>query len=202
VERKRVHLMTAGKGVAALGMRRKLPHLYNPRGVHSGAAMEQVGISVQLPHLGNAGIYAWMTALSDRLRRVRVCCGDWRRVLGPAGTTGVGLSGVFLDPPYTHEGRDSEIYTHDGAATWEAARIWSAEHGADRRLRIVLCGYSDAPASVMPPGWTWRTWKANGGYGNQGTAQGRANAGRECLFFSPGCLAASQPSLFDEEEPR
>jgi len=213
VERKRPHLMTAGKGVRVsgdgqgmnvripqvreldgdTGMHRKVPHLigspgrtWNGKGVHAERG-------------AGDGVYSWMAALSDRLRRVRVCCGGWQRVLGPAGTTRIGLTGVFLDPPYRHEGRDREIYTTDEADTWEAARAWAAAHGGDPRLRIVLAGYSDQPATVMPAGWTWRTWKSAGGYGSQGTGQGRANAGRECLFFSPQCLAAMQPSLFDQE---
>ena len=36
------------------------------------------------------GLRRWLQALARRLRAVRVCCGDWRRVLGPAVTTGVG----------------------------------------------------------------------------------------------------------------
>ena len=36
-------------------------------------------------------------------------------------------------------------------------------------------------------------WKAKGGYGSQGNGAGRANSGRERIWFSPHCL---QPGLF------
>lgn len=191
LERKRPHLMHEGKGV-----HRQVAHLGNHgRGVH-----------VQIPHLGGAGrgvatpgisnLQMWMSALADRLRRVRVCCGEWDRVLGPAGTVHLGTTGVLLDPPYRYEDREKELYAVD-MDVWEKVRIWAAEHGADRRLRIVLCGYSDAPETVMPTGWTWHRWQASGGYGNQGHGRGRANAARECIWFSPHCLASVQPSLFE-----
>jgi DNA adenine methylase len=47
--------------------------------------------------------------LADRLRKVRVCCGDWTRVLGnstlgigdgPGHSHGLSPCGVVLDPPY------------------------------------------------------------------------------------------------------
>ncbi len=36
--------------------------------------------------------------------------------------------------------------------------------------------------------WNRATWKANGGYGSQGNGRGRANAGREVVWFSPACI--------------
>ena len=47
----------------------------------------------QLVHLSSSGsgvnrkavdgrVYEWMRDLAERLQRVRVCCGDWRRVTG------------------------------------------------------------------------------------------------------------------------
>ena len=49
----------------------------------------------------------------------------------------------------------------------------------------------------MPRDWTEIAWKAAGGYGSQGNSQGRDNASRERLYFSPNCLKL--PTLFDEE---
>ena len=59
----------------------------------------------KIPHAGDAGrgaagVVEWMLALSDRLRRVRVACGDWSRVCTPSVTHCHGLTGVVLDPPY------------------------------------------------------------------------------------------------------
>ena len=48
-------------------------------------------------------IVAYMRELAERLRKVRVCCGDWSRVCGPSVTIKHGITGVFLDPPYADE---------------------------------------------------------------------------------------------------
>ncbi|MFP4145883.1 MAG: DNA adenine methylase [Phycisphaeraceae bacterium] len=46
----------------------------------------------------------WFQALRDRLRPVRVCCGDWSRVCSSHSvTTRIGLTGIFLDPPYARD---------------------------------------------------------------------------------------------------
>lgn len=51
------------------------------------------------------GYFSWpepdrvLSLLSDRLRRVRILCGDWRRAVTPV-RIGVGLTGILLDPPY------------------------------------------------------------------------------------------------------
>ena len=73
------------------------------------------GLNRQLPHLGNAGTVCvadpeesgpasgtrdYLFALAARLRRVRVCCGDWSRICGPSVTFKHGITGVFLDPPF------------------------------------------------------------------------------------------------------
>ena len=64
--------------------------------------------SRQLPRVSGNGsgvhlqadICAWLRELTARLRRVRVCCGDWSRVTGDSVTWRNGLTGVLLDPPY------------------------------------------------------------------------------------------------------
>lgn len=76
------------------------------------------GVNRELPHLGSAGqgihgdagrgdldrLTAYLTALADRLRRVRITCGDWRRVVGPSvtrsGTGGDGSRAVFMTPDH------------------------------------------------------------------------------------------------------
>jgi hypothetical protein len=87
-------------------------------------------------------IYEWMLALADRLRRVRVCCGDWKRVLGPSATEKIGVTGVFLDPPYSAEAdRDPSIYSQEDLDVAHRVREWALEHGDNPKLRIALCGY-------------------------------------------------------------
>lgn len=183
VERKRPHLAHAGKGV-----NRKMPHL--------GCAGQ--GVNRQMPHLGGAGqgehLRPWMNALAHRLRKVRVCCGDWTRVLGPSVRFATGSScAVFLDPPYSPAtGRRYDVYAHEASIS-DVVGAWALEHGADPRMRIALCGYE---GEYDLPEWDVLEWKARGGYGSQGESNGRENCTRERIWFSPHCLKPHQGSLF------
>lgn len=134
-----------------------------------------------------ASLADYFALLSDRLRRVRVCCGDWTRVCGPTPTVKQGLTAVFLDPPYADTaGRTGDLYAQDSLSVAHAVREWAIEHGNDRRLRIALCGYAGEHA--MPGDWTEWAWKAKGGYGSQSKAHDNPNARRERIWFSPHCL--------------
>jgi hypothetical protein len=173
-----------------MGIHRQRPHLGNAgRGIHR-----------QLPHLGDAGkgILEWMTALSERLRRVRVCAGDWSRVCGPSVTEIHGITGVFLDPPYADTAeRAADIYATDCLSVAHDVRAWAIEQGSNSRMRICLAGYQGEHA--MPADWVVVQWKAAGGFGSQGEGAGRANAHKERLWFSPHCIVPDrgQSSLFD-----
>ena len=161
-----------------MGINRKLPHLGN-------AGM---GINRKLPHLGNAGrgekIHAYFSALSERLRDVRVACGEWDRVLGESCTVKHGLTGVFLDPPYSAD-EHSVTYSADSDVAAQV-REWAIQNGDSRDLRIALCGYEGEHA--MPDSWECVAWKARGGYGSQSDGKGRENAARERIWFSPACI--------------
>ncbi len=178
------HLGDEGRGV-----NRQLPHLGN-----AGR-----GVNLQLPHLGNAGrgrLYPWFVELADRLNRVRVASGDWTRVCGPCVTHKHGLTGVFLDPPYSVEDR-SGVYAQEDFSVAHDVREWAIENGDDPLMRIALCGYNGEHA--MPGGWSEVAWKAHGGYGSQSDGRGRENAGRERIWFSPHCIdvhAATQKELW------
>jgi DNA adenine methylase len=174
-------------GNAGMGINRQLPHLGN-----AGR-----GINRKLPHLGDAGRIADMLApLSDRLRRVRVACGDWRRVVTDSVTVKHGATGVLLDPPYT-DGFDAEkgCYSAGGGAdVWRDAAAWAVGAGTNPRLRIVLCGYEGC--WEPPADWRAVPWKARKGYAGQGDG-GNDNRHRERLWLSPGCLGGTvDPALF------
>jgi hypothetical protein len=167
----------------------KLPHLGNAgRGVHRP--------SQKLPHLGNAGrgeLHEYLGILAARLRRVRVCCGDWSRVCRPTPTVKMGITGVFLDPPYTElAGRKNNLYARDDIDIGHAVRDWAVEWGNDKRMRIALCAYDGE--YDMPETWDCVAWKARGGYGSQGGegCNGRDNAKKERIWFSPHCIAAER----------
>ena len=171
-----------GKGAGVVGVR--------PSGITRGVP----GISSATSGIvgkSNEEIYKWMQMLCDRLRYVRVCCGDWTRVLGPTPTTGVGLTGVILDPPY--EGFEDLYASGDGVSVSAAVRRWALDHANDPLMRIVVCGYTEEHDM---PGWTRVAWKAKGGYGNQRKDGTNDNAHRETLWFSPHCLSGVQGDLF------
>lgn len=138
-----------------------------------------------------AALIEYFQALAARLRRVRVCCGDWTRVLKPSVTTGHGVTGVLVDPPYGVEDRD-KVYNHDSLHLAAHVRAWCKVAGQDSRLRIALCGYDGEHNELEKLGWDKLAWKAMGGYGNQKGGK-NDNAGRERIWFSPHCL---QPGLF------
>ena len=173
----------------------------NRKRVHLGDA--GMGINRQRVHLGDAGrgddgdgsngLAAWIDALAARMARVRVCSGDWERVCGETPTTKQGLTGVFLDPPYSAEAdRDETLYAHEDLTVAHDVRRWCVERGANPLMRIALCGYTgEHDDDLLTAGWTAHKWKAKGGYGTQdktGNGRGNANAAREVIWFSPHCL--------------
>jgi site-specific DNA-adenine methylase len=128
----------------------------------------------------------WMLRLSERLRWVKVCCGDWRRVLTPLATIGAGVTGVFLDPPYSAEAdRDRGIYGAEDLRVAHDARQWAIDHGQDLRLKIALCGYEGE--HDMPDDWECVAWTAHGGMAYRGNGRGKENKHRERIWFSPSC---------------
>jgi hypothetical protein len=158
------------------------------------------GVNRKRPHLGSAGhginrqkynIYDDFSALSERLRSVRVACGDWSRVLGPSVTTKhAGITGVFLDPPYSGKAnRCGDIYAEESLSVAHDVREWALAHGDNPKMRIALCGYE---GEHEMPGWSCLPWKARGGYGSQSDKRGRANACRERIWFSPHCVDIEQ----------
>lgn len=187
-----------GKGIVDS---RQLPHLSAGRGINR-----------QLPHLGNAGrginratdgtprrafILAWFADLHQRLRDVRVACGDWGRVVKDSVTTRHGLTGVFLDPPYTKGAMD---YAAGGVGTDLPMRVqaWCADNGDNPALRIVLCGHAGEHDALLAHGWHTRKWLARKGYAV--TDEAVANSAGETLWCSPHCmpLTASNFDLFAE----
>jgi len=177
--RKLPHLGDAGQGV-----NRELPHL--------GDAGR--GVNRELPHLGDAGrgqLESYMGQLADRLRRVRITCGSWQRVVKPSvtrsGTGGDGTRAIFLDPPYATSG---DLYAHVDADVALAVRDWCVT--APRELRVILCGYDTEHDALLAHGWTVTEGKAGGG---AGYSTNGANGRRERLWLSPACIGTTQPSL-------
>lgn len=195
-----------GSGVHAYSPGR-LPAIGNDRGIH-GVSAREPGLhpgtfmhalyELALPEAPPC--FAWFSALAQRLRTVRVICGDWTRVLGNSVLgKGEGVGGrrpcaVFLDPPYLHELRDPYLYAEDDPKIAISVRDWALEHGDDPDLRIALCGYVDEHDSHMPSNWRRFRWKGARGY----AAEDNDNREKETIWFSPHCLGVErQLGLFD-----
>ena len=167
------------------GHLRKLPHL--------GDAGR--GVNRELPHLGDAGqgpLEAYMSQLAYRLRRVRITCGSWERVVKPSvtrsGTGGDGTRAIFLDPPYATSG---DLYAHVDVDVALAVRKWCTT--APRELRVILCGYDAEHDDLLARGWSVTEGKAGGG---AGYSTNSLNGRRERLWLSPACVGSAQPDLF------
>lgn len=173
-----------------VGVTRKVPH------IGDGGR----GINRSLPHTGDGGrsdfIEDWMIGIHNRIRDVRVASGDFHRILGSGLRLGKTV-GIVLDPPYAALDRD-KTYANDEDDVSDRARDWAVEYAAAQgdRARIVFCGYdgqSDDEQVLGSAGWVKHAWKAAGGYGNRSDGRGKANASREVLWFSPGCLPVPAP---------
>jgi hypothetical protein len=187
INRQLPHLGDPGRGI-----NRQLPHLGNPGR----------GINRQLPHLGNPGrgeLLAYIQALSARLRRVRVCCGDWARVVTDGAMAYAddppGKIGVFLDPPYSFDvGRNETLYNHEMPST-AAIRNWCVQY--QDRARIVLCGLG---GEYDLAGWLCEPGQSGSGasYGTRRQAEAgelMVNQRRERIWISPLCVPDVQRVL-------
>lgn len=199
------------KGGEGEGVNKKVPQLRDSLGIQQYAGIDKrrphignsanginqyAGIMKQVPYLktGSLGyqskpdILTYFQSLARRLRKVRVCYGDFARVLTDTPTIHTATPcAVFLDPPYSTEaGRDMNIYSEDSGTVAHRAREWALQRGDDPRFRIALCGYEGE--HNMPDSWECVEWKANGGYSGRGDGKAKENAKRERVWFSPHCL--------------
>lgn len=172
--RKRVNLERGGRGVSRVIQ--QIPCISGDSGA-SGRGVTARYVRTDL--LG------YFEGLASRLRRVRVCCGEWNRILSPSATTNIGITGMLLDPPYAVT-RD-EVYAQENMFLAHEVCEWAIRNGDNPKMRIALCGYEGE--HEMPTSWACVHWKANGGYANQSSVtRGRENAKLERIWFSPHCL--------------
>ena len=141
----------------------------------------------------NVGLYEYLGRLAQRLRDVRVCCGDWERVVTDGATAYGATVGVFLDPPYLGSVRTKNLYATDDHSVSARVQAWALAHSADTRMRIVLAGYNDEHAEAMKrAGWAMYAYTASAAYqtaAQAGRSSGnQANRHQERLWFSPSCI--------------
>lgn len=166
------------------GIHRKVPELHGNKGIHAESS---------------SGIVERMLELAARLRHVRVCCGDWKRIVTPSsmGTNatghdqGISPAGVYLDPAYKGF---AKLYAK-ATDTHDEVVAFCKQHENDPRVRIALSGYE---GEYDLPGWDVVSWKAHGGYANQ-SSEPNENAHKERIWFSPHCLKLpEQRGMFGE----
>ena len=200
VNRQRPHLGNAGRGV-----NRQRPHLGNAgQGVNRPDTTEAFtagGSGATSNHWTNPlpdlpATYGYLTALAERLRNVRVCCGDWTRVVTRGALTYGATVGVLLDPPYLGDVRTTDLYATDDHDIARDVRDWAIDHGDDPRLRIALCGYEPEHVDYMPPSWRMHAYSGPAGYGSSaGGGVNDANRALERIWFSPHCTVPGQGVL-------
>jgi len=182
------HISTLGQGILK---RSHIPHVGNlGRGIHKSALRDEPDMTHQ------EQILDWFLALQTRLLPVRIACGDWTRVVTPACTTGLGVTGIFFDPPYSaDEDRDMGLYPHEDGAVAHEVRQWCLTHGDDPKLRLLMCGYGDVHDALLQHGWSKYHWTGHPGMGNTGDGRGERNRHREAVYASPHCIPRAQLSL-------
>ena len=182
----------------------KRPHIGN-----DGCGIAQLAISDPIigPDLDvrdpyTPGLWRWFRQLSERLRRVRVVCGDWNRICGGDWQDDRGNVGMYFDPPYGIKARRKVgIYQEDSLDVAAEVQQWCLERGERKTYRIVLSGYIEEHDNLLNEGWTVHRWSAHGGYANKGKGEtsGKVNRHREALFFSPHCHANGLKRFFGSE---
>lgn len=207
-----VHL-GAGRGVnrqlvhlgAGQGVNRKLVHLGGGSGAMPGVLRSSVHDSADACGIdtGLDNLTAYLTELAARLRYVRVCCGDWKRVVTPGALSHGNPVGVFLDPPYDVDLRGDGLYNHDEVGLSAEVCRWCIANQDNPRYRIVLAGYN---GEHDLPGWHVVKWTAGRAYGNaNGETDNSENRKLERIWMSPNCITPGknglhkQLDMFDDE---
>lgn len=186
----------------APGVYRKMPMIagsHGGKGIHKPLkdlpVMDEIGFPDLNKEYGES-LLEQFTLIQNRLRRVRIVCGDWSRLQGAAVDAGPKkITGVFLDPPYDLDLRRSDLYGESDRVKseipiHEAARSWALEFGRDKGHRVAYCSYStpEEDALFLKNNWTSLAWSAQGGYGLQANNLAKSNRDKEIIWFSPHCL--------------
>jgi len=184
VNRQRLHL-SDGQGVE-----RRLPNL----------GCDGLGVNRKRLHLGNNGlgvnkgypaILNYFEEIAERLRYVRICCGDWERIVTTGATCAHLPAGVFLDPPYSNGIRSKGLYSHDDGDVTRRVYDWCLKN--QDNFRIVLAGYE---GEYDLPGWSIIRWKASTTLQRaSGNGKNKENRFKETLWLSPSCITEPERLL-------
>jgi len=113
--------------------------------------------------------------LANRLRRVRVVCGDAVSLLESGALRAATTTGILLDPPYAGARR---LYAAADDGVSRRLHEWALAHGGDASLRIALCGLDGEHDDLADAGWT----------AERHVGHGLGAITTTVVWFSPGCL--------------
>ena len=149
-----------------------------------------------------ADLKQYMRKLQDRIRFVRVCNGDWKRVCTPTVTHRHGLTGLFLDPPYSIEkNKQTSVYgsmSKQHNLNDDMTEFLLENQNIDG-FRIAICGLEgeyDLPNKY----WECVSWMGNSGYADKTKNNNRE---KERIWFNKQCLGSNkQPEIDSVKQPK
>ena len=162
---------------------------FGPRTPQKIPIIHNNGVGIHRPGT-RADLYPFMESIGERLRGVRIVCGDWSRVVKPAVTTNHGQTALLLDPPYSSEGQNPcNIFAQADTTIAQRVREWCAANGANPDYRIALCGHGHEHTELEALGWTPVKLNGTNGYSHSREDSVAAQLAKsETIWFSPWCV--------------
>lgn len=120
-------------------------------------------------------IYELILAYSERLRYVRVCCGDWKRLFTES-VLKKGKVGIFLDPPYSNKIKWDNYRNNKKQDVWTEVTDWCVNNQHRDNCTIILCGH-DGTWDPDREIWKKYNWTRSKGY-----AKNNNNRFLECYW--------------------
>jgi site-specific DNA-adenine methylase len=160
------------------------------RGLNCKPFLSMIGQGVNHPEID---VKKWFEILTKRIQKVRVCCGDWSRVVTPSvsyknkSLSKQGMVGVFLDPPYLVENREDKLYRIETDVFKDVCE-WAVENADNPKMRIAVCGLEGD--YDFSNDWEVYSWQTTGGFSSfaKNKQQGKSNGKKETIWFSKNCL--------------
>ena len=191
LEQKIPHLTSGGQGInqslPPANLQQQLPNLAHNNGIGCNRTQDISPTRCRTKEERLADLKQYMRKLQDRFRFVRVCNGDWMRVCSPTVTYRHGLTGLFLDPPYSLEkNKQTNVYgelSKQGNLNADLTKFLLENQNIDG-LRVAICGLEgeyDLPKKY----WDCVEWMGNSGYADKTKNKNRE---KERIWFNKQCI--------------
>ena len=183
-------------------LQQQLPNLAHNNGIGCNRTQDISPTRCRTKDERLADLKQYMRKLQDRLRFVRVCNGDWKRVCTPTVTHRHGLTGLFLDPPYSIEkNKQTSVYgsmSKQHNLNDDMTEFLLENQNIDG-FRIAICGLEgeyDLPNKY----WECVEWMGNSGYADKTKNKNRE---KERIWFNKQCLGSNkQPEIGSVKQPK